>query len=405
MMDVLVCLAEMQGEVISKEQLIGAVWPDTFVTDDVLTRCISELRRALQDDPKEPKVIQTIPKRGYRLVAAVEPVLPGSSAVLPSQRLPKAGGRLFRGHGRLLLAGATVLVAIGIVVGANFFKHRNPVLSPKGSIVVADFTNTTGDSVFDGTLRQGLAAQLGQSPYLDILSDEQIAGTLRLMSQPAGVRLTPELARQVCQRTGGAAVLEGSIAQIGSQYQLILNAFDCSAGARLGSAQAVASDKNHVLGALGNVASSIRSKVGESLASVGRFNMPLEQVTTPSLEALQAYSLGWQAQRNGDLPAAVGSFQRATSIDSKFAMAYAVLGTAYWGLGEPSLAAENTKKAYELRDRVSEKEKFYISSHYEENVTGNLEKAVPLYELWAQTYPRDVVPAGPLSWDDAALGR
>jgi eukaryotic-like serine/threonine-protein kinase len=200
-------------------------------------------------------------------------------------------------------------------------------------------------------------------------------------------------------------MLDGSIAQIGSQYQLILNAFDCSTGALLGSAQAVASDKNHVLGAFGSAASSIRAKLGESLASIQKFNTPLEEVTTPSLEALQAYTLGWQTMLNGDPSAAAGPLERAISLDPNFAMAYATLGTAYGALDEPDLAVANTQKAYDLRDRVSEREKFYISSHYEEQVPGDLEKAIQVYKLWAQIYPRDVVPIGHLSWHYAALGK
>jgi eukaryotic-like serine/threonine-protein kinase len=405
MMEVLVCLAQKQGEVISKEELIRAVWPDTFVTDDVLTRCISELRKAFQDDAKEPKIIQTIPKRGYRLVAAVEQVAPAPVRDLASASTGDGGGRVFTTRRRLLIAGAVVVAAAAIAASAYLFTHRRPVLTSKGSLIIADFTNTTGDAVFDGTLRQGLAAQLEQSPYLDILSDEQIGGTLRLMGQPAGTQLTHELARQVCQRTGGAAVLEGSIAQIGSQYSLILNAVNCSTGARLGSAQAVADDKNHVLSALSSVASAIRGRLGESLASIQKFNTPLEEVTTPSLEALQAYTLGWRALTSGGPSGAVAPLQRAISRDPNFAMAYAVLGTAYWGLGESRLAGENSRKAYDLRDRVSERERLYISSRYAENATGDLEKAVQLFELWAQTYPRDMVPVGHLGFDYAILGQ
>jgi eukaryotic-like serine/threonine-protein kinase len=405
MMEVLVCLAQKQGEVISKEQLIRAVWPDTFVTDDVLTRCVSELRRVFQDDAKEPKIIQTIPKRGYRLVAAVKPVSPGPTAVLSSSPTAEAGRSVFATRRRPLIAGAVVVAAAMIGAIAHLFKHRAPVLTSKDSIIIAEFANTTGDAVFDGTLRQGFAAQLEQSPYLDILSDEQIARTLRLMAQPAGARLTHELARQVCQRTGGTAVLDGSIAEIGSQYSLILNAVNCSTGALLASAQAVAENKNHVLSALSGVSSAIRGRLGESLASIQEFNTPLEEVTTPSLEALQAYTLGWRALLSGGPSGAVAPLQRAILLDPNFAMAYAVLGTAYWGLGESRLAAENGRKAYDRRDQVSEREKLYISSRYEENATGDLEKAVQLFELWAQTYPRDMVPVGHLGFDYAILGQ
>jgi DNA-binding winged helix-turn-helix (wHTH) protein/tetratricopeptide (TPR) repeat protein len=406
MMEVLVRLAEQPGEVISREQLIRAVWPDAFVTDDVLTRCISELRRALEDDSKGLQVIQTIPKRGYRLVAEVQPVTPGPAAVLVSPRTAETGSPVFTTHRWSFLAGAAVLVAGGIVASIYPWTHRVPKLTPKDPIIVADFTNTTGDPVFDGSLRQGLMAQLEQSPYLDIRSDEQVADTMRLMAQPAGMRLTRVLARQVCERIGGAAVLDGSIAQIGNQYSLILNALNCSSGALLASAQAVASDKNHVLGALSNVASSMRAKLGESLASIGKFNKPLEEVTTPSLEALQAYSLGWHAIWDVDGAAAISSqqLQRAASLDPSFAMAYAVLGTSYYNLNETRLAAENLRKAYELRERVSEREKFYISSHYEILVTGDLEKGMQVLELWAQTYPRDVVPMTDLTVGYLLLG-
>jgi len=322
------------------------------------------------------------------------PTAPAPACALSSARAIEARGAASRRHPGPLIVSAAVVIAASAAASAYFFTHRTPKLSSKDPIILADFTNTTGDPVFDGTLSQGLASQLEQSPYLDVLSDEQIAGTLRLMAQPAGARLTHELARQVCQRTGGAAVLDGSIAQIGSQYNVILKAENCSTGARLASAQAVASDKNHVLGALGSVASTIREKLGESLVSIQEFNSPLEEVTTPSIEALQAYTIGWQAHLKGDQSAAAGSFQRAISLDPNFAMAYAVLGTA-----------ESTRKAYDLRDRVSEREKFYISSHYEEDVTGDLEKVIQVRRLWAQTYPGDVVPLGHLSWEYAALGR
>jgi eukaryotic-like serine/threonine-protein kinase len=318
---------------------------------------------------------------------------PAPAAALSSARAIEARGAASKkGRGPLVVSTA-VVVGLAIVASAYFFTHRTPKLTSKDPIILADFINTTGDAVFDGTLRQGLASQLEQSPYLDVLSDEQIAGTLRLMAQPAGTRLTHELARQVCQRTEGAAVLDGSIAQIGSQYNLVLNAENCSTGARLASAQAVASDKNHVLSALGSVASTIREKLGESLSSIQKFNSPLEEVTTSSIEALQAYTIGWQAHLKGD-QSADGSFQRAISLDPNFAMAYAALGTA-----------ESSRKAYDLRDRVSERERFYISSHYEADVTGDLEKAIQIYNFWAQTYPRDVIPLGHLSWEYAALGR
>ena len=287
------------------------------------------------------------------------------------------------------VAGATILV-IGLAVGGwLLFSRRARALTDKDTIVLADFTNTTGDAVFDGTLRQGLEVQLEQSPFLSLVSDQRIQQTLRLMGQPADARLTLEIARQMCQRTSSAAVLDGSIAQIGAQYVLTVKAVNCVSGDSLTSTQAQASDKGHVLEALGKAASEIRNKLGESLSTVKKFDAPLEQVTTTSLEALQAYSSGRKANRGGDYTAAVPLFQRAIRLDPNFAMAHAALGVSYSNIGETSLASESTKKAYELGDRVSEREKFYIESTYYRVVLGDLEKTRQTSELWAQTYPRD----------------
>jgi eukaryotic-like serine/threonine-protein kinase len=406
---ILTMLLERPVGLVTREEIRDALWPNGTIVEfeHSISAAMNRLRQVLGDSADQPQYIETLARRGYRWMVPVQwietPSLPAT--VLSSAASAQADRTVSRKRLRLLIVSVAVVVATAIAASAYFFTHRTPKLTSKDPIILADFTNTTGDPVFDGTLRQGLVAQLEQSPYLNILSDEQIAGTLRLMSQPAGTRFTHDLARHVCQRTGGMVVLDGSIAQIGSQYQLILNASDCSTGSLLGSAQAVASDKNHVLGALGSVASAIRKKLGESLTSIQKFNTPLEEVTTPSLEALQAYTIGWRAGLSGDESAAVGSLERAISLDPNFAMAYAVLGTAYGGLGESGLAAANTQKAFDLRDRVSEREKFYISSHYEENVTGDLEKAIQVFELWAQTYPRDVVPVGHLSWHYAALGQ
>ncbi len=297
---------------------------------------------------------------------------------------------------------------IGVVVLAGvvfYFWPRQPVLTSRDSIVLADFTNTTGDSVFNGTLRQGLAAQLAQSPFLNIVSDQQMAGTLRLMGQSAGTDVTDQIARQICQRDGAAAVLDPSIGQIGGEYNLVLNVENCETGATLASAQAIAGDKSHVLNALSAAATSLRGKLGESLGSIRKFNKPLADVTTSSLEALQAYTLGHQAHDGADFVAAVAPFQRAISLDPNFAMAYAELGTVYGDLGEESLGAETMKKAYELRDRVSEREKFYISARYALFVTGDLLKANQVSQLWAQAYPRDMIPYVDLTYDYAILGQ
>ncbi len=316
---------------------------------------------------------------------------PSSSAVKVAE-VPVAGRKLWK----VLVPAAVVLVAA--IAGAFYFGLRQTTtrLSEKDSIVLAEFTNTTGDPVFDGTLRQGLSAQLEQSPFLNLLSDDRVAQTLALMAQPKDARLTHGLAREVCQRTASAASIEGSISNLGSQYVVGLKAVNCRSGDVLANEQATASGKEQVLKALGEAATKMREKLGESLASVQKYDAPAENATTPSLEALQAYSLGVQALEKSDRPAAVSLFQRAVSLDPNFAMAYARLGTSYYNLGQPARAAENTHKAYELRERVSEREKFYIASHYEHFLTGNLEAALKTYELWAQTYPRDDIPPGNL---------
>ena len=303
-----------------------------------------------------------------------------------------------------LLGGVAVLL-VAIAIGGYLYLHRAPKLTGKGSIVLADFTNTTGDPVFDDALRQGLAAQLAQSPFLTILSDQQIHQTLRFMNQPPTARLTNDLSRQVCQRTQSAAVLDGSIAQIGSTYNLILNAVNCSTGETLATASAEAQNKDAVLGALGKVAEQIRGKLGESLASIQKYNTPIAQATTSSLEALKAFSLGMQARGNKGEGAAAPYFKQAVSLDPNFAMAYAVLGQVETNLGERSIGTEYTKKAYELKDRASEPEKFYIESHYHENVTGDREQGMQVYRLWAQTYPRDSVPYNNLAVGYTLLGQ
>jgi eukaryotic-like serine/threonine-protein kinase len=326
----------------------------------------------------------------------------GAAAVPTSESVVKSDRKSVRWG---TVTGATVLIA-GLAVGGWLFDSRKAhALTDKDTIVLADITNTTGDTVFDGTLRQGLSVQLEQSPFLSIISDQQIQQTLPMMGQKPEAKLTPQIARELCQRTGSAAFLAGSIAQIGTQYLMTLKAVNCSSGKSLASTQFQATDKSRVLDTLGKAASEIRSKLGESISSVQKFDTPLEQATTPSLEALQVFSLGWNIQRlNGDA-AAIPFLQRASRLDENFAMAYAALGTCYYNLGETTLAMENTKKAYERRQALSTREKLYIESEYYEFVPGDLEKARQANELWALSYPRDSVPAGNLAYLYGSLGQ
>ena len=293
---------------------------------------------------------------------------------------------------RWIYASAAIL-AIALAASALFLHSRKArALTDKDTIVLADFTNTTGDAVFDGTLRQGLSVQLEQSPFLSIISDQQIQQTLQMMGQKPDVKLTPGIARELCQRTSSAAVLDGSIAQIGAQYLLTIKAVNCASGQSLASSEAQASDKNHVLDALGKTASEIRNKLGESLSTVRKFDTPLEQATTSSLEALKAASSGNEVLYADGPSAAIPFFKRAVELDPNFALAYAWLGRMYADVGESGLAADYSRKAYELRDRTSEAEKFFISAHFSIAVTGNMENAAKTCELWAQAYPRSEIP-------------
>jgi len=305
---------------------------------------------------------------------------------------PAATTAIFKGWKIIVPAAVAVLASL---VAGSFYVHRRPQLTDKDTIVLADFTNTTGDPVFDGTLRQGLAIQLEQSPFLSLVSEERIQKTLALMSRPVDARLTPELAREICERTASAAVLEGSIDSLGTQYVVGLRARHCRTGNVLDQEQVQAARKEDVLNALSQIASTFRTRVGESLATVKEHDTPLEEATTPSLEAWRAFSAASKhLLSDGDLAAAVPLFKEAIEKDSKFAMAHASLGFTYGLLGQPALSAESNRKAYELRDRTSYREKFFITTTYELQVTGNLEKAKQTCELWLQTYPRDKVPYG-----------
>jgi serine/threonine protein kinase/tetratricopeptide (TPR) repeat protein len=312
-----------------------------------------------------------------------------------SPAIPRRGNssHLFR-YG--ITAASTLVLAAG---GFFLWQQRGPAkqLTDKDTIVLADFTNTTGDAVFDETLRQGLAIQLEQSPYLSMVSDERVRGTLGLMGQPGDARLTPKLAEELCERTASAAVLEGSIASLGSQYVLGLRAKNCRTGDLLDQEQGQAARKEDVLNTLSQMASKFRTRVGESLATVEKHDTPLAEAMTSSLDALKAYSAAWKVASSSGNAAAVPLFQRAVEIDPKFAMAYARLGHAQVTVGESAIGSENLGKAYLLRDRASDSEKFFIAASYDMEVTGNLERAQQTFELWAQTYPREIPPHGFLS--------
>ena len=290
-----------------------------------------------------------------------------------------------------LVAPVVVVVAALVAGGWWWHSHRAPALSEKDTILVADFINTTGDPVFDGTLKKALAVDLQQSPFLNVLSDEKARRTLALMGRPPEERVTPLIGREICQRTGAKALLVGSVANLGSQYVITLDAINAGTGDTLAELQGQADSKEQVLKTLDRITTQLREKLGESLASVQKFDKPLEEATTSSLEALKAFTLGDVRHAEGDDLAAVPFYKRAIELDPNFAMAYARLGTAYNNFGQYDLSEGYRKKAFELKDRASEREKLYITAHYYAD-SGQLEKGMAAYELFKQTYPREVTP-------------
>jgi eukaryotic-like serine/threonine-protein kinase len=282
-----------------------------------------------------------------------------------------------------------IAVVLTALFGTGYFYfHRGPKVTDKDTIVLADFSNTTGETVFDDTLRQGLAIELEQSPFLSMIPEQKIQQTLEMMGKKAETRLTPEITREICQRTNSTAALDGSIARIGTEYLLTLEAVNCASGDTLARAKATASDENHVLEALGKLSADIRNKLGESLSTVQRFDTPLEQASTPSLEALKSFSSGIRVINTKGSDAAIPFFKQAIELDPKFALAYGYLGIMENDLLETSKAVEYQKKAYEFRERASEVEKYSITATYEKEATGNIEKAADACHLWIQAYPR-----------------
>jgi DNA-binding winged helix-turn-helix (wHTH) protein/Flp pilus assembly protein TadD len=388
-LDILALLLKRPGEIVTREELQKKLWPaDTFVDfEHSLNAAVKRLRDALDDSADTPRYVETLPRRGYRYIG------------------PIANGVSTSGRGTHWGKIVTpVIAAVTLAAGGYFYFHRTPKLTDKDTIVLADFRNTTGDAVFDDTLRQGLSVQLEQSPFLNLLSDDRISQTLALMAQPKDARLTQALAREVCQRTASAATIEGSISTLGNQYVLGLKAVNCRTGDSLADEQVTASRKELVLRALGDAATKIREKLGESLSSVQKYATPLEEATTPSLGALKAYSLGFKMSYAKGDTAALPFFKRAVELDPKFARAYLSLSISYGNLNEVGRAGEYARKAYELREKVSERERFSIDSIYYVSTTGDLGKAAQTFEMWQQIYPRDYQPPGNLGDISITLG-
>jgi eukaryotic-like serine/threonine-protein kinase len=401
---VLLVLIRSNNELVTKDELLKAVWPDTFVEETNLSRNIFLLRKALGESPQDHQYIVTVPGRGYRFAEEVQfvPEQQELDIVAASHSTVQVQVKGTKPWGWITVA-AILLVAV-VPGGYRLFVHRKPVLTEKDTVVLADFVNETGNPIFDGTLRQGLAIQLEQSPFLSLISDQRIQQTLRLMAKPADARLTAELARDICLRTGSAATLDGSIASFGSKYVIGMRARNCRSGDVLDEEQVQAARKEDVLNALTEIATRFRTRVGESLSSIKEHDTAVPEATTPSLEALKAFTLGEIQQiRNADDLAAVPFYQHAIELDPNFAIAYARLGAIYSDLGQGEISRQYREKAFQLRDRTSEHERLYIVAHYYLD-SGQFDKGMEAWELYRQTYPRDAIPLKNLAMAHNLLG-
>ena len=373
------------------------------VLDTIITKALEKDRERRYQQASEIRADLQRLKREIES-GHIPAAISGSVAVT---EVPSAGRRALQAtHRRIALPVLLVALVVVFLIGGGLYyrSHQSKRLTEKDTIVLTDFANSTGDAVFDGTLKQALAVDLEQSPFLNILSDRRVGETLKLMGRAPTEHVNADVAKELCLRTGSKAMLSGSISNLGSQYIIGLDAVACNTGDNLAKEQAEAPSKEGVLKALGTAATAIRARLGESLASVQKFDVPVE-ATTPSLEALKAYSMGISIGRTKGDAEAIPFMKRALELDPNFAMAYAGIAVEYSFLGRPSLAEENARKAYSLRDRVSERERYRISAFYFQYVTGEVEKATEVYELWEKSYPRDMVPHTNLGVVYNALGQ
>lgn len=413
LLQVLLALLENPGELVTREELVRRLWPEgTFVDfDHSLNKAVNKLRDALGDSAEDPSYVQTFPRRGYRLIAPVEKPGEEPAAALPpaaAAASPPAGpetpveestppaqkSRRFY-LGMAAGAGVLALLLAMLVPGwrnALLGKASAHTLTERDTILVADFENKTGDKVFDDALKEGLIADLNQSPFLNILSDGSIRQQLRYMGRSTDTVLTPELAREVCRRADSKAMLHGSIASMGANYVITLKAVNCENGDPLHVEQKEADRREKVLRQLHEAAKALRGKLGESLTSIEKHDVPLFQDTTSSLEALEAYGLAMKTWRAKGVTAALPLFRRTVELDPDFAVANAALAGIYFDLGQPAQAAAYATRAYKLRDKVTDWERFSIDSTYYLFATGEQEKAAQVNEAWKEMYPRTLAP-------------
>ena len=390
----LLVLVENSGQVMSKEQLMASLWPGTFVEEANLAKHISMVRKALGQTAQDRGYIVTIPGSGYRFSEPVHEISAEDSEIHANQANSPAPHHAGKGSLRSIFWAVVTVAAILVTAALVTYRLIHPRASPasptaRDTVLVVDFLNTTGDPVFDGTLQQALVVSLNQSPFLNILSENKTEATLRMMGRSAGEPLTPDLARELCQRAGCQVYISGSIVNIGAQYVLGLKAVDCSSGDTLALEQTTAPTKENVLKALDAATTKLRTQLGESLTTVREFDVPLEQATTASLDALRAYSMGRRESAEQGPRVALPYDQKAIQLDPDFAMGYFAVGYDYFILGEVAQASQYFKKAFELSADVSEREKLTIAAAYYQSVTGELDKAVQTDKEQIASYPRD----------------
>lgn len=420
--EMLLVLVQNSGTVVLKDDLMKALWPDSFVEESNLTQHIFVLRRSLGETAGENRYIATVPGRGYQFAEKVRLVPQNNDVVVRSHSVTRVvidaesspdqirSAQLRPSQIRtsqVLGWTGLVLVVVAALLGSAWFwrSRRSLRLTEKDTIVLTDFANSTGDPIFDDTLKTALAISLRQSPFLNVLSDGRVAKILREMTRPAGTKLTPELARELCQRASSKAYIAGSIGSLGSEYVIGLKAVNCRNGDPLAQEQMTATSKEKVLNTLGVAATKLRGELGESLATVQRFDVPLREATTSSFEALQALDRGIKTAGEKGSGAAVPYFQHAIELDPNFAMGYYAVGFAYTSLGEVGRASEYYTKAFQLRDHADEWEKLAISATYYSSVTGELEKSAQTYQEQIESYPRYWPPYANLGVVLAAQGR
>jgi DNA-binding winged helix-turn-helix (wHTH) protein/tetratricopeptide (TPR) repeat protein len=408
---VLALLLEHSGEVVTREELRQELWPgDTFVDFDTgLNSAIKKLRDVLGDSAEQPRYIETLPRRGYRFIAHVENGARPVPAVVELRLAPvpplRPTSKLWNQRRVVVAAGVAALLIVAAVVAWPVFLVR-PLLSGTDVILVASFANKTGDPIFDGTLDKALEVKLTESPFLSVFPGADVRATMQMMRRDPSERVTPELGIEICKRQGLKALVVPEIAAFGNTYLITLEAIDARNQRSIARRQVVAENKDKVIAALGKAGSQLRRQLGESLSSLEKYDAPLDLATTSSLEALQAYRTGQTLFRAGKQREAIPFFERAIELDPQFCSAYAVLGTAYYSLGDDQLSTKNFARAYELKDaRLTQEENFQTTALYHSYITGNLEKETAVLVLYQQTYPRSAFAANRLGIAYAKIGR